>query len=423
MDCLTVPAMDINFLDELLNGNLALDVDELLCAAEADDTFTSVEPVIGDNALDDFMSFIEEETRAKPKVVQEAVPVAEVVEAPEAMEEEVVVESSAASLYSDDIWEKFSLPPESCDLELADVDLAMDECSPLPLWSTANLEAAAAAMREGKSHDCMWAGSCRSNEHKRSPRRQPRQQPPPEPQPQPLVFPSTTDNSLLLSNRSTTVPAAAGLKKRPANSRSILARPANSRSLLRNGGPTVTLKAVKVEPVDDAERQHRHSLDSEGRSPRPETPQSMVESEDDAPMFRHTFDTIFNEGPFVETTTCEVVVGDEEEDDDDFDDEEEITEEETDEESSQLVHASEVTGRRPPTDEETSASRTAVNSYYNDHSYTMSKGSMRTDNLGVQTPSDSGEYFTRETIFLRCHSFMDVSWGASTAVRILGWQE
>ncbi|XP_049777881.1 uncharacterized protein LOC126175270 isoform X2 [Schistocerca cancellata] len=236
----------------------------------------------------------------------------------------------------------------------------------------------------------------------------------------------TPDNSLLLANRSTTVPAASAMKSRPmrsllntkqqqqhvvkTSSRSLLLPTARTK-VQAAAGAAATHAVVKqkapatttCDPVPPAETsveiKASRFTGPEGEpltSSRPETPQSITESEDEAPVFRHnTIDTIFTSSmcdpssstvyltPSDSSGSPKSTIGDED-DDDDEDEEEEEEEEEEDYEHQNL--------RSPPESviREERPARTVL-PYISDHSYHLSKSNVRIDGLGVQTPSDSEE--------------------------------
>ncbi|XP_047111465.1 uncharacterized protein LOC124788281 isoform X1 [Schistocerca piceifrons] len=229
----------------------------------------------------------------------------------------------------------------------------------------------------------------------------------------------TPDNSLLLANRSTTVPAASAMKSRPmrsllntkqqqqhvvkTSSRSLLLPTARTK-VQAAAGPAATHAVVKqkapattCDPVPPAETsveiKASRFTGPEGEpltSSRPETPQSITESEDEAPVFRHnTIDTIFTSSmcdpssstvyltPSDSSGSPKSTIGDE----DDDDDEEEEEEEDYEHQSLRSPPESVIREERP--------ARTVL-PYISDHSYHLSKSNVRIDGLGVQTPSDSG---------------------------------
>ncbi|XP_049859900.1 uncharacterized protein LOC126354362 isoform X2 [Schistocerca gregaria] len=238
----------------------------------------------------------------------------------------------------------------------------------------------------------------------------------------------TPDNSLLLANRSTTVPAASAMKSRPmrsllntkqqqqhvvkTSSRSLLLPTARTK-VQAAAGAAATHAVVKqkapatttCDPVPPAETsveiKASRLTGPEGgpvTSSRPETPQSITESEDEAPVFRHnTIDTIFTSSmcdpssstvyltPSDSSGSPKSTIGDEDDDDDD-DDEDEEEEEEEEEEDYEHQNL-----RSPPESviREERPARTVL-PYISDHSYHLSKSNVRIDGLGVQTPSDSG---------------------------------
>ncbi|XP_049808299.1 uncharacterized protein LOC126251735 isoform X2 [Schistocerca nitens] len=232
----------------------------------------------------------------------------------------------------------------------------------------------------------------------------------------------TPDNSLLLANRSTTVPAASAMKSRPmrsllntkqqqqhvvkTSSRSLLLPTARTK-VQAAAGAAATHAVVKqmapatttCDPVPPAEtsveiKASRLTGPEDGpvTSSRPETPQSITESEDEAPVFRHnTIDTIFTSSmcdpssstvyltPSDSSGSPKSTIGDEDDDDDDEDEEEE---EDYEHQNLRSPPESVIREERP--------ARTVL-PYISDHSYHLSKSNVRIDGLGVQTPSDSEE--------------------------------
>lgn len=267
---------------------------------------------------------------------------------------------STGSLPSDDIWKKF----EFCDLPLSEfsqsssstsLDDADLDLEPLLEWSLDHRNMYSLDMISGcglskdtaneiRHHDCMWAGHCGSKEHK------------PE---------SIKVSRPLLNQTAATTPAApTSAPKRPpvvpsaTAGRSLLLNSRNNPQNVRPAQQTVATPGATAATVGNV-------------GPRPDSPPSS--DDDDHPRFKHEI-TLFDQAAenktlqFLNDAISEC----------DFDEDSDLCDYFED---SDMFAGGETTDNSP-------------RSYpgESDHSYHKGKGAqLRTDHLGVQTPSDSGK--------------------------------
>lgn len=258
-----------------------------------------------------------------------------------------------ATVVSDDIWKKFDL-----DFPLDRVDAYSD------IYHERNFDdgvlpdllynkMTCLASREIRHHDCMWAGLCISKEHNRT-------------------LPAKKDSQIQ--------------KKIPAG-RSLLI----SRASAAQTGTTTPLPMSQQQQAQQTYR--AKNLESDGDSTRPETPQtsssSDTEAEEDVP-FRHSQINLLDPISLPEKLseyTSEVVT--------------------------KAVPVSEVTGqlarfhdRRKEDESQCQVHReTNIRNTLSDHCYHIHQPvSKNLEHLGVQTPSDSGEYRFKSLFF-----FLEIS--------------
>ncbi|KAG7210601.1 hypothetical protein KM043_012116 [Ampulex compressa] len=240
-----------------------------------------------------------------------------------------------ATMVSEDIWKKFDL-----DLPLDRLDFPSevyyertfdDGVLPELLYDKMTcLES-----REIRHHDCMWAGLCISKEHNRT-------------------LPAKKDSQVQ--------------KKVPAGRSLLISR--------AGAAQTTSQSMAQQQQVQQQQQQCRaKTLESDGDSTRPETPQSSIsdtETEDEGPIFRHDQINI-HEKP----SECML------------------------EATSKAVPVSEVTGqlvrrfhdRRKEDEGQCQVPKeTNVRNTLSDHCYHLNQPiGKNLEHLGVQTPSDSEE--------------------------------
>lgn len=258
-----------------------------------------------------------------------------------------------SSLHSDDIWKKFEFldipTSEITPCSVASVPDEMDrQLDNLLEWSldATSCGQAAKEINEIRHHDCMWAGHCGSKEHK--------------PESAKMAIPT------VMTVTTSTAPNAASVQVKPQPvvvKKSVIATaPTQGRSLLlRNAvvAKTPTATTVVQPPV--------------AVGPRPDSPPSS--DDDDHPRFKHEISGIFDQ-PVNKTlqllndaiSEC------------DFDEDSDLCEYFEDSDVFAGTESSSDGPRAYPGE--------------SDHSYHKGKGAqLRTDHLGVQTPSDSGKSF------------------------------
>ncbi|XP_066992253.2 myc proto-oncogene protein [Anabrus simplex] len=310
--------------------------------------------------------------------------------------------SSTTPLPSDDIWKKFDLP----DVPMSDwwnssvrgvddydeFDTIIEQCTSATssFWTNLDPPCSGKEAREIRHHDCMWAGHCINKEHDRT-----------------LHQGVNGKNSCFVKQEvsTTRTPTVCNRNVRTAktnnsvncssaslliNNNSSVVKSNNSRSLLLSSRTNVNSSSSHSTIGNRYERQ---SLESDGDSPRPETPQSLSESEeeyDDHPRFRHSLGVVIRSSVAV----CDSSPADfflppasPEKKPTTPDDEDDCTN------SSMAVSVSEVTGQvcRPVEKPQVVIKTEKTDAFFSDHSYHLSKGSVKMENLGVQTPSDSEE--------------------------------
>ncbi|KAL0270621.1 UNVERIFIED_CONTAM: hypothetical protein PYX00_007969 [Menopon gallinae] len=305
---------------------------------------------------------------------------------------------------NDDIWKKFGIldPVYNFDLddELSDVfeDLAsVTWTSPMYAQSVTN------DAREIRNHDCMWAGHCISEKHDRNSQKNKCVNLLPIKKPQKseeveVVAVTTSDGTVTADGN------------RICGRKSAVVAPTHARSILlptRVVTAPATPVSVPKKPVSPrgnatVRLNRSRTLDSGGESPRPETPQSLSDNEDlnlDLPDMKTVED--FAVDTFGYNFVNDIVqnVGSEDSN----------TDESGDDFSMYLFDreqqgdTSNTSGAASPSKGSNKVKRTVVkqevpisrhyttNSFFSDHCYHLNKNA-RMDNLGVQTPSDSGEF-------------------------------
>lgn len=260
-----------------------------------------------------------------------------------------------SSLHSDDIWKKFEfldIPASeftSCSVANVpdDLDRQLDNLLEWSLDSTAS-DRATVEVNEIRHHDCMWAGHCGSKEHRPELAKS-------------VVIPPVMAIATAAANACSTPQKSQPVVVKKVSSGVVMTTPTQGRSLLlrnaiaaRTPTPTVVPAAVTV-------------------GPRPDSPPSS--DDDDHPCFKHDISGIF-EQPVNKTlqllndaiSEC------------DFDEDSDLCEYFEDSDVFVGTESSSSDGPRAYPGE-------------SDHSYHKGKGAqLRTDHLGVQTPSDSGEF-------------------------------
>lgn len=311
---------------------------------------------------------------------------------------------------TEDIWKKFDIGIP------ADFPNYEEQCE---IWDTYGSVSSSFQLNscsvagEIRNHDCMWAGHCLSKEHKRtnSPT------PPHLVQPIQMVKPSTNNNSVLINSQKLvtvqkSVPFSPSTVK-PCHHQSVKCDKKtggsdSSTSIITNNGRTgvivqrtvgrslllnsrtnnncnnnnnknsnnnshhQTTTVVKQEFVNP----HRRSLESNGDSPRPETPQSLsgddeypipIDHNNATSVFRNALDVMLSQTAVPDDWDEELLMN--------FGDVKKAKQNNT-----TPVHT------QPHVD----LSRISASAQI-DHNYDGSN-KIRTEGLGVQTPSDSGEF-------------------------------
>lgn len=323
-------------------------------------------------------------------------------------------------LPNDDIWKKFDIldPADNFDFddELSDMfeDLtSVTWMSPMYAQSVTN------DAREIRNHDCMWAGHCISEKHDRNSQKNKCVNLLPIKKSQK----SEEVEVVAVTNSDGTVTADGN---RICGRKSAVVAPTHARSILLPTrvvtAPATPVSAPKksVSPKGNATIRLNRSktLDSGGESPRPETPQSLSDNEDlnlDLPDMKTVED--FAVDTFGYNFVNDIVQNVSEDSN---------TDESGDDFSMYLFDriqqgdTSNSSGVASPSKGNNKVKRTVVkqevpisrhyttNSFFSDHCYHLNKNA-RMDNLGVQTPSDSGELFNFEFFFLVTNSLLSLS--------------
>lgn len=280
---------------------------------------------------------------------------------------------------SDDIWKKFDL-----DLPLDHYqhryqnELHDEVCqaSSLPVHYEVPMmmhfdKLNCQASREIRHHDCMWAGLCISKEHNRT-------------------HPAKKDNPVhrrIPAGRSLLIPKNQNLQQQQSQPQHCSSSSSSGNSNLQSHSLTSSnvhshnssMAATNTSTSSNGYHQSNcrtttKNLESDGDSTRPETPQSSEEEteseeeEDEAPVFRH------------EQINIDDLV------------------------SMPVSSPGEVTNQslRPLADrrkaeqliaQEKSTKETVIrNTLMSDHCYHLNQQPIKLEHLGVQTPSDSGEF-------------------------------
>ncbi|GLV32184.1 Myc [Carabus blaptoides fortunei] len=271
---------------------------------------------------------------------------------------------SMASFPSDDIWKKF----EFCDLPLSEItdsssssmsaeeDLELDAVLEWTLDATTRGNAK--DISEIRHHDCMWAGHCGSKEHKPETMKTPRPL-----QQTPACTPVTVNSPSVPKKQQSPVQHSAQA------GRSLLL---NSRNINNNNssGVSVTniLSSTTQTRVAHSTVLAPAALGNVG--PRPDSPPSS-DDDDQAPRFKHEL-TLFDQA---ESKTLQLL-------------NDAISECDFDEDSDLCDYFEDSDMFAGTESKETPRAYPGES----DHSYHKGKGpQLRTDHLGVQTPSDSEE--------------------------------
>lgn len=300
---------------------------------------------------------------------------------------------------TEDIWKKFDIGIP------ADFPNYEEQCE---IWDTYGSVSSSLQFNpcsvagEIRNHDCMWAGHCLSKEHKRtnSPT------PPHLVQPIQMVKPPTTvnNNSVLInSQKLVTVQKSVPFSPSPVKNHQQSVKCKNvdrkngsdslTTSIITNSGRTgvivqktvgrslllnsrtnnnqTTTTVVKHEFVNP----HRRSLESNGESPRPETPQSLsgddeypipIDHNNPTSIFRNALDVMLSQTALPDDWDEELLMN--------FGD----------------VRRTKQNTTPVQSQSHADLSRISVSAQI-DHNYDGSN-KIRTEGLGVQTPSDSGEF-------------------------------
>ncbi|KAK6645527.1 hypothetical protein RUM43_001804 [Polyplax serrata] len=297
------------------------------------------------------------------------------------------------TLPNDDIWKKFDMTDEfGFDEELDDL---LEDAASVTWMSPMYNQPMTKDAREIRNHDCMWAGHCISEKHDKNnqkiqkcinllPLKKPSSKPTEEPK---VVAISTPEGTLISDGKNVCI------------RKNAVVAPTHARSILL---PTRVVSAPVKGPQPTTNRFGKvGGLDSGGESPRPETPQSLSDNEDlnlDLPDIKtveeFAVDTFgYN---FVSDIVNNVASDSTSSNDgsDDFDLYLEGMDGEISSTKNVTESPSKVPGRkvnRTNVKQEVPVTRHyTTHSFFSDHCYHLSKNA-RMDNLGVQTPSDSGE--------------------------------
>lgn len=276
---------------------------------------------------------------------------------------------SMASFPSDDIWKKF----EFCDLPLSEItdsssssmsaeeDLELDAVLEWTLDATTR--GSAKDISEIRHHDCMWAGHCGSKEHKPEAMKTAR----------PLLSQTSSGTPAAVSSPSVTKKPPTPVQHSANAGRSLLL---NSRNINNNSSSNASA-ANNIQNSGAAATQTRvahttvlapAALGNVG--PRPDSPPSS-DDDDQAPRFKHEM-TLFDQA---ESKTLQLL-------------NDAISECDFDEDSDLCDYFEDSDMFAGTESKETPRSYPGES----DHSYHKGKGAqLRTDHLGVQTPSDSGK--------------------------------
>lgn len=308
---------------------------------------------------------------------------------------------SPTTLPNDDIWKKFDMND--------DFGFEMCEDAATATWMNPTYTKTA---REIMNHDCMWAGHCVSDKHERysqknqqkcttfMPIKKPAVPPPTPKIEEPKVIAVTTPDGTMTADGS-----------KICGKKNAVVAPTHARSILlpsRIISNTPPKNTTPKNPSNNSGNRYSRSktLDSGGESPRPETPQSLSDSEDLDLDFADmksvedfVVDTFGNFQSFVnDIVNSESSNSNDGEDPDDFDIYLDSSESELPISNGKNVSISpsKVTAvmlnSRTNVKQEVPIPRHYItNSFFSDHCYHLSKNA-RMDHLGVQTPSDSGEF-------------------------------
>lgn len=298
------------------------------------------------------------------------------------------------TLPNDDIWKKFDMTDEfGFDEELDDL---LEDVASVTWMSPMYNQSMTKEAKKIRNHDCMWAGHCISEKHDKNNQKSqkcgnllPLKKPASKPDKPKVVAVSTPDGKLISDGNKVCI------------RKNAVVAPTHARSILL---PTrVVTTPVKASSAVSNRYGKTGGLDSGGESPRPETPQSLSDNEDlnlDLPDIKTVEE--FAVDTFGYNFVSDIVnnVGSDVTNSNDGSEDLDLYLEGIDGETASDKSLTESPAKVTPG---TKLNRTNVKqevpvtrhyttySFFSDHCYHLSKNA-RMDNLGVQTPSDSGEF-------------------------------
>lgn len=301
--------------------------------------------------------------------------------------------SAGICLPNDDIWKKFGMTDEfGFDDELDDF---LEDVAGVTWMSPMYTQSMTKDARKLMNHDCMWAGHCVSEKHDKNNQKiqkcvnlLPLKKPAAKPEEPKVLTVSAAEGKIV------------GDSNRVCIRKNAVVAPTHARSLLL---PTRVVNTnVKSSNTNTPTNRFSKIPDSGGESPRPETPQSLSDNEDlnlDLPDIKSVEEFAVDTFGFNFVNDIINNVGSDVSNSDDGSDDFDLYLEGMNGDMPNgkvLAEApAKVTGTKPirtnVKQEVPIARHYTTHSFFSDHCYHLSKNA-RMDNLGVQTPSDSGEF-------------------------------
>ncbi|EEB19311.1 hypothetical protein Phum_PHUM566260 [Pediculus humanus corporis] len=308
------------------------------------------------------------------------------------------------NLPNDDIWKKFDMTDEfGFDEELDDL---LEDVASVTWMSPMYDQKMTKDAREIRNHDCMWAGHCISEKHDKNNQKiskcinlLPLKKPAAKAEEPKVVAVTATPESKMIPESNNKVFIRKNAVVAPTHARSILL-PTRVVNAPVKGSQNKQNAATSGRPYGGGKP--GGGLTESGESPRPETPQSLSDNEDlnlDLPDIKTVED--FAVDTFGYNFVCDIInnvgsdVSNSNDDSEVFDlyldgiNGGDTSSVKSFTESSSKVSPGTKVNRTNIKQEVPMTRHYTTHSFFSDHCYHLSKNA-RMDNLGVQTPSDSG---------------------------------